>query len=262
MGAFQSQHWYAPDGSPAYGATLRDARKDNLVPSVTTIERVIAAPQLVRWQVEQALDAALTLPRIDGESLDAFKERARADSERQAKEAAEKGSALHDALESYYRDGAVGNWEKWEPHIAAVDGALRAHFEVEGERLWTPEASFAHPLGFGGKCDLHAPGIVVDFKSKPRIEDGKKYAYDNHARQLAAYAVGLGMAFDVNGALMGDNMEAPPVLANLFIGIEDAKVSVHIWKPEQAAKGWRQFRAALALWQEMNNYRPDLREAA
>lgn len=225
------------------------------MPSVTTIDKVIAAPQLTDWMVQQALDAALTLPRMDGESLDAFKVRALDDSRRQAREAAEKGSALHDALEV----GICADGQRWYsaelgPHVGAVRAALLQHF---GKQSWVCESSFAHPLGFGGKCDLHAPGFVVDFKSKPRIEDGKKYGYDNHVRQLAAYAVGFGMVAESvqdtePGQAVGDWEHL--TLANLFVGIEDAKVAVHIWKPAQAVKGWQQFRAALSLWKALNNF--------
>ena len=54
--ASQSGHWYLPDGAPAYEirgtngkvrpVTLRDARKLNLLPSVTTIMQCAAKPQL------------------------------------------------------------------------------------------------------------------------------------------------------------------------------------------------------------------------
>ena len=75
----------------------------------------------------------------------------------------------------------------------------------------------------------------------------------NHARQLAAYAVGL----EVVGYPPGGEFDWSTVtLCNLFIGIEDAKVSVHIHTPAASAKGWRQFRAALELWKAMNNFDP------
>ena len=59
--AAESGHWYQADGTPAYeivGAngkmrptTLRDARKLNLYPSVTTIIRLMDAPGLDRKSV-------------------------------------------------------------------------------------------------------------------------------------------------------------------------------------------------------------------
>jgi len=46
--------------------TLRDARKLGLLPSVTNILNVIAKPELTAWLQEQAVMAALTLPRNAG----------------------------------------------------------------------------------------------------------------------------------------------------------------------------------------------------
>ena len=74
----ESVHWYRKDGAPQYTVkakdgsdrptTLRDARKMSLVPSVTTILKIAAKPGLEAWKQEQMLLAALTLPRLDGES--------------------------------------------------------------------------------------------------------------------------------------------------------------------------------------------------
>ena len=70
--ASESTHWYDKAGQPRYtviGAngnerptTLRDARKDGLVPSVTTVMSVAAKPGLEAWKLNQAFLSALTLP--------------------------------------------------------------------------------------------------------------------------------------------------------------------------------------------------------
>ena len=77
-----SAHWYQRDGVACHTVpslkgeprptTLRDARKLGLLPSVTNILGVIAKPELTAWLQEQAVMAALTLPRIAGETEDAF----------------------------------------------------------------------------------------------------------------------------------------------------------------------------------------------
>lgn len=75
-----ASHWYFPDGSPLHEVeradgkgtrptNLRDARKLGLYPSVTNILSVLAKPGLNAWKQEQAILAALTLPRRSGESL-------------------------------------------------------------------------------------------------------------------------------------------------------------------------------------------------
>src|SRR6266704_951400 len=87
-----STHWYGRDGVPMHTVpassngqprptNLRDARKLGLLPSVTNILGVIAKPELTAWLQEQAVMAALTLPRIAGETEDAFAKRVVADSQ-------------------------------------------------------------------------------------------------------------------------------------------------------------------------------------
>ena len=63
--ASESNHWYTRDGVPRYtvmgkngkerNTTLRDARTENLIPSVTTILNVMAKPALIQWLQKQVL---------------------------------------------------------------------------------------------------------------------------------------------------------------------------------------------------------------
>src|SRR5690606_19485277 len=92
--ASEGGHWYGRDGSCVYeirgangkmrAVNLRDARKLGLVPGVSSISQMEHKPALERWKIEQALMAALTLPRQPNEPDDAFLERAREDSQEQA----------------------------------------------------------------------------------------------------------------------------------------------------------------------------------
>src|SRR4051812_25248796 len=106
----ESTHWYRRDGQPCYqvprakgdgmrDTTLADARKLDLVPSVSLILKCAAAPGLENWKLRKMLEAALTLPRHEGESLDDFSERVISDSQEQGKKAAERGTDLHAAIE-------------------------------------------------------------------------------------------------------------------------------------------------------------------
>ena len=75
--------------------TLRDAKKLGLLPSVTNILGVIAKPALTGWLQEQAVWAALTLPRQEGESTDAFAKRVEEDSKTSTGDAADFGTRFH-----------------------------------------------------------------------------------------------------------------------------------------------------------------------
>jgi hypothetical protein len=246
--ATEAGHWYTRTGEPAYtvkmkngeerATTLRDGRKLQLVPSVTTVLSVLSKPALTVWKEKQILMAALTLPRLAGETDDAFAERVIVDSKAQAKAAAERGTALHGAVERHITGQTVD--PVWFPHVNAVEIALE---QVSVPILYgKAERSFAHPRGYGGKVDCHGDGWVVDVKTKDRIGDktAGDLAFDEHVCQLAAYAHGL-------------NLPAARCL-NVFVGVEDAKVVVHEWTADDVERGWQIFCLAVALWKLRNKY--------
>jgi hypothetical protein len=253
--ASESGHWYcAKTGEPRYtmtgkngkerATTIRDARKDYaLVPSVTTICGILAKPALVKWAQTQVLHASLTLPRIEGETEDAFAERVIADSEAQSRKAREAGTKLHGEIEAYL-SGAKGDCDLDKDTLKTILSiavhCLRVDVDLGQGKS---EKSFAHALGFGGKVDWHNDSTVVDFKTKDKIEDGKRLAWDEHVIQLAAYALGLGIV--------------APRCINVFVGVSDGKVVLHEWEPIAIAKGERMFRLLLELWQTKNDWHPN-----
>ena len=64
--AQESGHWYDTDGNSQYtivgangktrNTTLRDARKNGFVPSVTTVLNIAAKPALENWKIKQAIN--------------------------------------------------------------------------------------------------------------------------------------------------------------------------------------------------------------
>jgi hypothetical protein len=227
--------------------TIRDARKDYaLVPSVTTICGIMAKPALVKWAQTQVLHASLTLPRIEGETEDAFAERVIADSEAQSRKAREAGTELHGEIEKWLRAFTQDRPDRnlHQPSVHHINEIDSACLKVGVDLLCgLPEHSFAHALGFGGKVDWHNKTTVVDFKTKDRIEDGKRLAWDEHVIQLAAYALGLGIV--------------APRCINVFVGVSDGKVVVHEWNAVEIGKGERMFKLLLNLWQEKNDWHPN-----
>ena len=244
-------HWYTRTGQPAYEqrtqkgglrpTDLRDAKKLGLVPSVTTVLSVIAKPQLVTWCMDQAILAALTLPKRPDEAESAYLARIREDSKAQTKAAAEEGSRIHDAIECHFKGRPYP--EVYRLHVAAVVVELAKLFPSVTD--WRAEDAFAHPMGYGGKVDLHSPstGIVVDFKGKDGdFSDGKKLAYDQHW-QLAAYQRGLGLPGNV--------------WAKLFVSrTHPGYVASHAWTERDIAQGWQVFEAALGLWKACKQFDP------
>ena len=256
--ATEAGHWYMQDGSPFYTikgkngnerpVTLRDARNVFAVPSVTTITKEQASPGLQKYFERQIfsatirqVQACLSCGDVFWDDDEGMFDAVRAASREDGKAAADKGTALHGAIERHLSGQDCG--EEWREHVFAVIGELSKH----GISMSVGEAekSFAHGMGFGGKVDYHerlAGGLVIDFKSKPNIVPGKRYGYDNHAMQLAAYSMGLGMAY-ARGI-------------NVFVGIEDKQVMVHEWTGEELSRGWSMFSLLLKFWQVAHNYFP------
>ena len=246
--AAESLHWYGRDGSPQYtvtakngnprATTLADARKMNLVPSVTTIIKSAASPGLEAWKLNQMLLAALTLPRIDNEPEEELVQRIVKDSKEHAKMAAERGSAVHTAIESMY-SGVMHS--EYAEHQAGVYREIEAAY---GITEFQPEKAFAHEFGFGGKVDLFSKegdGVVLDIKTKEFSDPAKVQGFDEHMMQLAAYRKGLYLP--------------KARCANVFVSVTNpGLVVVKEWSQEDLARGWAMFYALLKYWQAKNQH--------
>lgn len=247
--ASESGHWYDRTGKPVWevpGAKgqmvkpdIRHARKLGLLPGATSIGNCASKPQLERWKVEQGILAASTLPKIEGESGEAWVSRVFRDSEEHGKKAADRGTAIHAAIQAHFQ-GEPPDEEFWPYVKMAVDEIRRRC----GDQRWTAEQSFACEAGYGGKADLHCAGWLLDVKtkeSKDLDDPSKKLVYDEHPQQLAAYRRGLWLP----GARC----------ANLFVSRSEpiiVKFCEH--DDEELARGLRMFDHLLRYWQERNRY--------
>ena len=245
-----SAHWYRRDGAPMHtvpaarggerATTLRDARKLALLPSVTNILGVIAKPELTAWLQEQAVLAALTLPRLEGESEDAFAQRVVADSRSRTLSATDFGSAFHHGAE---RVALTLEVDPVDP-IAAWLGHYRDWFQANVVRvLWTERVLVNTGCGYAGTADLliehQAHGLtLVDLKTQG-LKAGangerKPTAYKSWCYQLAAYRKSLGQ---------------PVACVNLIVDSKVASAPVeHRWSDVELEDGWRAFDAARTLW--------------
>jgi hypothetical protein len=239
----ESSHWYTKNGESAYqvegktglrATTLRDARKLDLVPSVTTILGVAAKPALTHWLQTQVLLSALTLPREPNEPESDWLERVMSDSKVQGKQAAERGTAIHGVIESYFDQKAN---QEWPEYVRNAENALINAF---GNQLWLSEKSFAHDLGYGGKIDLSAQNLVVDFKTKETALD-KVEPYHEHEMQLAAYCVGLGYKLEECRA------------AIVFVNGTTNEVKLCEIPPDSLKSAWECFTHLLAFYRLKNN---------
>jgi hypothetical protein len=255
-----SAHWYQPDGVPLHTVlsakgeprptTLRDARKLGLFPSVTNILGVIAKPGLTSWLQEQAVLAALTLPRIAGESEDAFAHRVVEDSLTTRDGAADFGTAFHHGAEQVAKTLEVDRADL----LSAWLNRYRDWYQENVRVLHWTERVLVHPeFLYAGTADLliehpvHGP-TLVDLKTM-KIKPGgpgrgpqAPTPYKSWCYQLAAYRVALG---------------APVRCMNLIVNsVEPANPIEHLWSEDQIETGREAFMAAYLLWCIEKGYDP------
>lgn len=249
------QHWYTGFGEPRYDAKLKEARQIGLLPSIITVEKIIANPGLDEWKKNQVLEASLTLTQEDGEPDYDFIARIKRDSKEQGRKAARLGNVIHKLAERYitgkplfYIGLRKDVWlifdelKKWiDANLVMPDFGF---FNNEGAEVIIVNEGY----GYAGKCDYkgkHKNGktLLLDFKStfinpwdiKKNGELMKKKIYPAWGRQLAALRIDEQMVLSV---IVSTNVEC--------LG-----VWIYEWGQEELAKAWREFRSALELFKSI-----------
>ena len=269
-------HFYTKDAKPAHyqpnksrpgftrPTTVADAKKLDLVPSVTTILKVIDKPALVRWLQEQPLKylyenadefvgerpdgvGVCCNPSPDGFARDVIK----ASTEARSQETADRGTLIHEYIERHFKGLPALSTEQAEYAKAVVD-----HLEHK-QGIWpekwvaSSEEYFVSPDGYGGCIDLvlrHKEGsgvVILDFKSKEWDTGAaklKRLHYEENCEQLAAYAHGIG--------------EPGAACINVYLHRDTPVVRSHEWTAEDIKFGYQVFKGAQAIWCGRKRFAP------
>lgn len=243
-----SSHWYRyPSGDPCYevpnaskpgqmrAPTVRDARKLGLVPSVTSILRVVAKPGLESWKQEQLLLAAFTLSRRPDEEDEEFAKRVVEDGKAEASAAAVHGHNIHAALEQ--------SWAAWESVPDELKPFADAFIDFIAEHNLVPdndglERHFACDCGYGGRIDYVGTWknklrrCVIDYKSQNTRGKPIRF-YPEWGCQLAGYANGVN--------------EPKAELVSLVLATDEpGRIAYKVWPDRELL--YETFELALALW--------------
>ena len=222
---------------------------------VTNVLSILTKPGLDAWKQEQAILAALTLPRSEGETLDDFAKRVLVDMNSEVGRAADLGSAVHAAIEGY----AQGRWLPEDKAVARLFEPARQWFDAEVIQVHSVEIATAHlEWGYAGRVDLVATlrstgrPTVIDFKTqKTRCDkDGsfKPILHDTWLLQLEAYRMALASR---------DKGLADAAIASVVIGSTDpVPVLVKVWDDADEDGYFRAFLAARDLWVWQKNHCP------
>jgi hypothetical protein len=270
----ESGHWYTRDGKAAHtqktkpGAknptrptTIRDAKEQDLLPSVSGITRVMSAPGLDYYKNQQLVKACFDCPATGDENFDDYFKHVSEKSGQDAGGAAELGTVIHAALESYYaepliytpHDILVGDQAvNSEDFIRPVDKAIK---ELGLEVMHAEKVLVNDAYGYAGTTDIIFKTAdsygVADFKTT-RTKPGKpKEPNESHPLQIAAYIA----------AFWGEDYDYPigPKAKgyNIFISTtEIGRVEIKEWSYEELITSWDVFNHCLALWRWRNGYDP------
>jgi hypothetical protein len=233
VGPFRTkQHLYYFDGKGPW-------------PGVTTITRVLDAPALTNWKLNQVALAAIE----NAERLVEDREAGKTDAAVKylttlSTSAMDRGSRIHQAIESVLRREPYELDPRDEP---AIEGA-RAWLNEQKVRPVAVEAFLLHEtLGYGGTLDLIAvidgETWLLDWKTGKSVADPKGVVYSDHRLQLAAYTNAEFLAKP------GDPERYPvPEIARYGI-VHVTDGGTRLYEASVSEDDWIAFRACLRLYQ-------------
>jgi len=261
----ESGRWYTRTGVPVtevdsadkarrVRATVTHARKLGLLPSVTSIIRMLDKPGLRAWRDQQLVEAALSLPRPAGLSSEAWndpKERAAlilADAQAQVEAAADKGKDWHGLIE----ESLLGRWTvPLDETQAAVMQQIRDWLAQElgvGYSVVVERTVLGD--GFCGTPDIVAQDrdltktLLADIKTVADTAPVLRKAapYDEWQYQIAAYW----------RTTTAEEMNCWQII----LGRESGALRFYRWSAYEIRIGWKAFSLLRQLWTIRNSYDP------
>jgi len=259
-GTSDSSHWYSfTDGqwlplyTPEKNYTLREARKDQaagkvVVPSVTTIFKVLAKPSLDKWKSEQvAMACWLMAPNHHNYDPAGWVDEALATANNASKGAMDLGTRIHQAIEDciagrdYPADLAI--------YVCPVM-AKRAELGIRWSEVEQCVGSAKY--GYAGRCDDNSDDTFTVRDIKSRKSKGKKVpVYETDPIQLAAYGYAKwGNEFFTKGRgeIWGISTSEPGLL------------TVHTYTGPELVKAFSVFLALLQTWVYINDFNPAVKQ--
>lgn len=232
------EHYYGKNGEERYDATMKEVRKENLRPSVTTVLGVLNKIGLNIWKEDRIYRRMIEkAPEylVGAELIEAVKKEIKEELNRSAEE----GTKIHKQVADFFMHKSPIELQLLESLVGLVhDYAIDA---LEVEKAFSSEV-----LGYGGKVDMIClfGGVetIIDWKTKET--EGKKTVplYDEVPMQLAACAYGVGRPKAKLCTIVISRDEPGRILEPKF------------WDHNE--QYFEAFQAAHTLWCATKNYNP------
>ena len=248
-------HWYTKVGEPQHDADLRDARKEKLLPSVTTIDKdVFKNDFLDRWKMNELVRVACESFKQLHESDEDYANRIYELSLTKAREAAAFGKEVHDAIEHFPQMPLDSRLHPWLDRFGVWFSSYVA--EIVGRE----QVLVDYDLGIAGRLDTVAITrvggriAILDYKTQDikKTEKGKKKPafYESWPRQLAFYAVAYAKK---NGTFPQD---IPKCVSVILDSNEPDDPFVKEWEDEVIMASYHDFVVGAWLWFRKRNFWP------
>lgn len=248
-----SSYWYNKDGIQVTEIecktkpgvmrplTVRDAKKFGLIPPVHRVLSVLHNEGLEIWKRDQLLDSALTLPVIEGETMDERKKRIIEDANAQSEKAKEKGTIIHGLAERYVKQVLI-NLQPYPQDIIDIAMPLckwvdEHKFRGETEKVLTGR--------WGGKLDFKGRNVfsrqcIADWKTQATTPGKPFNFYDEWIMQLAAYS-----------ELADEDNE---LISIAISTTEPGRIEAYTWTQAEHIRGLNMFLKCFDLYQLKNKW--------
>jgi len=262
-----AEHWYTRDGqsahtqptksktakNPTRPTTIRDAKAQGLLPSVTSILKLVHNEPLQRWKVRKVAETCFNRPPIGDESLETYTDFVLSKAFDEADEAAELGNRIHNCIESRLKSTD----KSFDQDVINYADAALAKVRELGVIITQSEfVTCNRHYGYAGTTDLaftadHCITGILDFKSKRTVPGEPIVPSFGHAAQIAAY---YSSAWPQIWKSSGFN-EA--VGYNIYISTtEPGRIEVVKYDQHQLQTEWDMFLNVCAIWRYKNSYDP------
>jgi hypothetical protein len=249
--SYTSSHWYKKDGTPCFEVpsadgtkmvktTITHARKLGLVPSVTTINGLLAKPELNNWIQEQLLLSSLTSERGLNETEQEYIKRIIDDSREHSINAMGYGTAVHAFCEMTLSK-QVPDDTSFLDLISTETKEAIVKFFGQFDKVIETEKSLANDKYAGTMDAIVEMGgdlYLIDFKTQ-NTKKGEFVYYDEWLYQLMAYKR---LATEKLGLT---NLN----LANICISSNElGLIELHIYTEEECIRAGKIFDNLLELF--------------
>lgn len=226
-----ASHWYTADGQPAHNATLREARKQRLIPSVTTCAKLLDKPALTNWIVNEVLKTAVQFPRGLDEPPDVWIKRVSEESQRIRLLPAQRGTEIHAAIEQYLTTRIP---PAHDPTAQRACEQIHSWLQsINANNIECEKCAVNPRAGIAGRVDMVINGtMIADVKTTAKMPRG---AWPGWKLQIGGYHIALDLppspAFILAvDSTSGDMNPIPITQEDVYDAIETFHLLTALWR--------------------------------